>query len=541
MKKRKFTIAGKIFAGFVVLMFIFLVNAVVFFFTSKQIKDTLHTNSEQNSPSREGVKDFIQLVTKNRMFATNWTYLSKNEEDKKMLFQLKDIDFPQLKNKLIILKKNWVASEIQMLDSAFTNFEALLKLEQETIITKLNNFDAYEDAMVKFEAEATIENEVIPKSDKIIAMLEQIETRKTKQSLESEAALMQSVERANLLNLVLLGLVVVSSFVISFLTSRAITRPVKYLKEVIEQMSVGKLPDFSQNKKTNDEIGDMAIAVETLTAGLKNTSAFAENIGKGNYNADFEALSQDDVLGNALLTMRTNLEQVAANNRQRAWANEGIAKFSEILRNYTDDITQLCDEIITQLVKYTSSNQGAVFVLNDAISDESYLEMLSCYAWDRKKYLNQKISIGEGLVGQAWQEKDTLYISDVPDHFITISSSLGEANPTNILIVPMIFNEKVQGIIEIASLEMYAPHQIAFVQRIAESIASTISNVKINESTQQLLEQSQQMTEEMQAQEEEMRQNMEELEATQEEMRRNEQSYIDEIEQLRKQLVVSNQ
>ncbi|MBC8109773.1 MAG: GAF domain-containing protein, partial [Verrucomicrobia bacterium] len=366
------------------------------------------------------------------------------------------------------------------------------------------------------------------------------QTRKTKQALDSEMALMKSVERANLINLVLLGIVIVSSFIISFITSRSITKPVVYLKSVIEEMSLGKLPEFSQKNKTNDEIGDMAIAVETLTSGLKNTSEFAENIGKGNYKADFKPLSQDDVIGNALLSMRTNLQEVAEDDRKRAWATEGIAKFSEILRNYTDNITELCDEIITQLVKYTVSNQGAVFVLNDVMADDANLEMLSCYAWDRKKYLNQKISIGEGLVGQAWQEKDTIYISDVPDDFITISSGLGEANPTNILIVPMIFNEKVQGILEIASLETYASHQIEFVQRIAESMASTISNVKINESTKQLLEQSQQMTEEMQAQEEEMRQNMEELEATQEEMRRSEQSYIDEIEQLRGQLTVSN-
>ncbi|MBC8111512.1 MAG: histidine kinase, partial [Verrucomicrobia bacterium] len=121
MKKIKFTVGGKIFAGFVVLMFIFLVNAVVVFFTSRQIKDTLHTNSEQINPSRDAVKDFIQVVTKNRMLATNWIYLSKNEEDKKMLLQLKDRDFPQLKSRLKALEKNWIASERQMLDSAFTN------------------------------------------------------------------------------------------------------------------------------------------------------------------------------------------------------------------------------------------------------------------------------------------------------------------------------------------------------------------------------------------------------------------------------------
>jgi putative methionine-R-sulfoxide reductase with GAF domain len=208
-------------------------------------------------------------------------------------------------------------------------------------------------------------------------------------------------------------------------------------------------------------------------------------------------------------------------DRIRNWATEGLATFGDILRKNNDDINRLADVIISELVKKLNANQGGLFIVTkDEDGSEEYLKMEACYAWDKKKYLEQKVYLGDGLTGQAWQEQATIYLTEVPNDYITITSGLGKTNPRSILIVPLKVNDEVFGVVEIASISEIEDYQIQFVERVAESIASTIATVKNTEQTAKLLEESKMLTEQMKAQEEEMIQNMEELQATQEEMER---------------------
>lgn len=117
-------------------------------------------------------------------------------------------------------------------------------------------------------------------------------------------------------------------------------------------------------------------------------------------------------------------------------------------------------------------------------------------------------------------EKKTIYMTDVPQNYIRITSGLGGSNPDCLLIVPLKVEEEVLGIIEIASFNSFEKHEIEFVEKIGQNIASTLASARVSERTNQLLDQTQQQAEEMAAQEEEMRQNMEELQATQEEAAR---------------------
>ena len=207
-------------------------------------------------------------------------------------------------------------------------------------------------------------------------------------------------------------------------------------------------------------------------------------------------------------------------DKKRNWTTEGFAKFADILRNNSDDLQQLSDEVIKNVVKYLGANQGGIFLWNDEDKGDSHFELMSAYAWDRKKYVTKRIEKGEGLVGACAMEKETIFLSTVPKDYVDITSGLGGSNPRCVILVPLKNENQVLGVIEMASFNQIEKYQIEFLEKIGENIASTISSVRINAKTKFLLEQSQQQSEEMAAQEEEMRQNMEELQATQEEAAR---------------------
>ncbi len=306
------------------------------------------------------------------------------------------------------------------------------------------------------------------------------------------------------------------------------TRPLIKMAQTLEMISQGDINNTKELEvKNNDEQSQMARNLNNLVGGLRSTAEFAEKIGKGELDSEFEKLGGNDMLGKALLEMRDSLKKARSDeeirkkeDQRRNWATQGQARFADILRMNNDNLEDLGFNVIKSLVKYLDANQGGVFLLNDEDRDERFLELIGCYAFDRKKYLSKRIEIGEGLVGACFLEKKPINMTDIPQDYITITSGLGGENPGALLLIPLLLNEEVYGVIELASFKKFEPYQVEFIEKVAENIASTISTVKINLRTAYLLEQSQQQAEEMRAQEEEMRQNMEEMHATQEEMQR---------------------
>ncbi|MBL7844507.1 MAG: GAF domain-containing protein [Cyclobacteriaceae bacterium] len=525
-KKRRFrfrfTIGNKILAGFLAVMVLFVINASIIFLTGNQIDNVVSQSAEVVRPSKDAINEFVLVVERYQKLITSWVYLQTNDENKNSLKLLVNHEYPALKERIELLKSTWdVDSQKTIVDTVFKSFERVQKYAEDQITTQLISFESYEDGITKLLAEDVLESTINPQLEEILLDLKGLAQAQTTRNAISDEELINSSKRLRNITLILAGITILLGLMSAYLLMRAITRPVNFLKDVVVKLGNGELVEDKQTKFSNDEIGEMATAMDNLVSGLKATTQFAENIGKGNYSSDFKPLSEHDVLGNALINMRNNLSRVAEDDAKRNWATEGLAKFGEILRSNTNDLEKLADEIIVNLVKYLKANQGALYIMDDEAGDEPTMSMKACYAWDKKKFIDHKIHKGEGLAGQAWQEGDTVYLTEVPQNYIKISSGLGDANPTAILIVPLKVNEQIFGVVEIASFNTFADYEMEFVQKIAESIASTISSVKINARTQRLLEESQEMTEQMRAQEEEMRQNMEELQATQEEMQRN--------------------
>ncbi len=521
----RFSIKLKLIAAFGLLI---LLTAIVFGYTYIQLsksKKITKMVSETYKPMMVLFKDLDASISSSVQLTDVWIGQAKslkNSEEKTKLKDFHDKGYLNLKKALQNHMKNWGDEVIQLrVDSCLDHMEFLMDV-QKSVMSGLVSFEDYSDMMKIVEFSNTgadikiMGKELQTEMRVILADVENL-------SKSSEKSMLIGFE--NLINTstgfaIVLILVAIVVGIVLFIS---IVNPVNIVKDVLEEMSEGLLPQVSI-KASNDEVGDMVGALETLVGGLTKTSLFAKEIGEGNLGAIFSPLSAKDVLGNSLLTMRESLVEAdnednrrAAEDEKRNWGTQGQAKFGELLRENQHSIEKLSDTILSSLVKYTQSNQGSLFILND---DESKLNLVAGYAWDRKKYKEKEILLGEGLVGRCWQEGESIFMTDIPINYINITSGLGDANPTSLLIVPMLVEGVVHGVIELASFKQYESHELLFVEELAESIAATINSQKVNIRTSSLLEESQGMSEQLRAQEEEMRQNMEELQATQEEMER---------------------
>jgi hypothetical protein len=130
--------------------------------------------------------------------------------------------------------------------------------------------------------------------------------------------------------------------------------------------------------------------------------------------------------------------QRRVDDRQRNWVSEGLARFGDILREHSLDMENMTYEVISGLVRYLEANQGAVFLANEE-DEKKYLEMVACFAYDRKKFPDKRITWGEGLIGAAALERKGYYTDKIKDGYLTITSGLGKANPSFLLIEPLVW------------------------------------------------------------------------------------------------------
>jgi PAS domain S-box-containing protein len=214
------------------------------------------------------------------------------------------------------------------------------------------------------------------------------------------------------------------------------------------------------------------------------------------------------------------MKAMKAEDEKRNWTNEGLTAFSEIVRQNQQELEKLSHECVRFLTKHLNAQQGSLFVINRENQQDIFLELTACYAFDRRKWVEKRIEIGAGLLGQTYLEGETNLLTRVPQGYTSITSGLGDATPGCLLIVPMKYNEATEAILELASFKVFEEHQIRFLEKAGEFVASALLSVRTTEKMRELLEQSQEKTEIMKAQEEEMRQNMEEMQATHEEMER---------------------
>lgn len=290
---------------------------------------------------------------------------------------------------------------------------------------------------------------------------------------------------------------------------------------------------FLISKYTLRKIRNISRQINSEKQRAEKIFGFIEKLRNGDVDAEYHLHDEDDMLGVSLINLRDELKRSREEeelrrkeDNQRHWATEGIAKFSEILREYNNDMEKMSYNVISTLVKYVGAIQGGFFIVETDNEEEKYIQQYASYAYDRKKFADKKIEWGEGLIGACAQEKETIYMGKVTEGYVHVTSGLGKSNPRSILIVPLKINEDVHGVVELASFKQFEKYKIEFIEKLAESIASTISNYKINSRTAQLLEESRDQAKKMAEQEELLRKNIEELKLTQEEAAKQSEEFI---------------
>jgi len=326
-------------------------------------------------------------------------------------------------------------------------------------------------------------------------------------------------------------------FLINFVRT-TVTTPLSLIINRIQDIRLGR--KYNQLKfSLNDEIYEIANEVNALAIYKQNVNQLVDAIQARDLNEiDIRYFEQNDALAQSIMKMYNSIlenqsmeERRILDDKIRTWTSDGFANFNKIIREHSD-LNRLADAVLKELIETLGANQGGLFILSDKDKSKPKFELLASYAYDRRRYHQKEIYIGEGLIGMAAIEKSPIYLTDIPDSYVELTSGLGSTMPRCLLIIPLLQDDNILGIIELAALVEFEEYKIKFAEEVAKSIASSISITRINRQTQELLEETKFQAEQMAAQEEEMRQNMEELKATQEEMSKKETYQSREIENL---------
>ncbi|MGO4470073.1 GAF domain-containing protein, partial [Pseudoduganella sp. RAF53_2] len=247
---------------------------------------------------------------------------------------------------------------------------------------------------------------------------------------------------------------------------------------------------------------DLTENVNQLAANLTNqVRAIAEvatAVTRGDLSRSIQVEARGEVsyLKDNINEMIRNLKETTQKNAQQDWLKTNLARFTRLLQGQRDlqAVTKL---ILSELAPLVSAHHG-VFYMMDSQTADARLRMIASYGYRSSRKLPTSFLPGEGLVGQCALEKVRIWLTDVPRDYIVVSSGLGAAPPTNIVVLPILFEQQVKAVIEIASLDRFTETHLSFLDQLMESIGVVLNTIEANSRTESLLTQSQSLAQELQ-------------------------------------------
>lgn len=408
-------------------------------------------------------------------------------------------------------------SDIQLLNLSFKKYKIL---EIELLNDYKDKKKLLSDSSTNNRLKLVI-NDLLVKNDVIL----QFSMNKGK-SFHSESMELQHNILIN--TLILIGLSLLISILITFFIIKSISRPLKNIILVTQKMALGNLNHQIENSG-NDEITLLMTSFENMRDNLIQNASIANKIASGDFTGNLEPKSDKDDLAIAINKMTKSLRDMTADNDRQTWIQQGQNELHEYIRG-EQELSNMANNIITFICNYLNSKPGALYLLNN--SDNTY-NLVSSYAYTFRKGIKNKFKSGEGIVGQAALEQKRMVISDLPDNYMKINSALGDISPQSITVVPLIYQKKTIGIMELAHLKDLTEHELSFLDIIAESVAINF-NMAINRNElKNLLEITQEQSELLRVKQEEMLQTNEELELQTKALKKSEEYLQTQQEELR--------
>ncbi|MFI5757880.1 HAMP domain-containing protein [Streptomyces sp. NPDC051569] len=265
-----------------------------------------------------------------------------------------------------------------------------------------------------------------------------------------------------------------------------------------------------------------------LTRQVRAIAAVATAVTRGDLNLkiDVDAAGEIQVLQDNINTMIANLRDTTLANEEQDWLKGNLARISGLMQGRRD-LEDVASLIMSELTPVVSAQHGAFFLAmqtgnvpqvgTEVGRDASYeLIMRGSYGYSAGS-MPTSFRPGETLIGTAAEEKRTIQVN-VPPGYLKISSGLGEASPAHVIVLPVLFEGKVLGVIELASFQPFTHIQRDFLNQIAEMIATSVNTISVNSKTEVLLKQSQELTEQLRERSAELENRQEALQESNEEL-----------------------
>jgi HAMP domain-containing protein/CheY-like chemotaxis protein/GAF domain-containing protein len=262
-------------------------------------------------------------------------------------------------------------------------------------------------------------------------------------------------------------------------------------------------------KELTDNFNQLATSLTVQVRAIAEVST-AVTEGDLTRQVTVEAKGEVDALKQNVNQMIANLRATTERNAEQDWLNSNLARFSGMMQGQRD-LQAVSRLIMSELTPLVGAGYGAFFLADHHDEEEPTLQLISSYGYRTRKHVSNRFKVGESLVGQAALEKQSILITEPPDDYVKIGSALGEATPRNIIVMPVLFEDQVMAVMELASFQPFSEVQRGFLDQLAETIGIVINTIRATMRTEELLRQSQSLTLELQERSEELQAQQEEL------------------------------